>query len=293
MVEGGLRTQGFTRPSSPAEPLLTVVTVVYNGALHIEKAVQSVLSQDYLNIEYIIIDGCSSDGTIDIIQRYENKIDYWMSAPDQGIYDAMNKGIMVSRGELIGFLNSDDYYEPGAIRVVIEGYKNKCYRGIYYGNSFVIQSDLRIRYLSIGNASLWRGLGFKHQAMFVHRDIHKKFGLYSPSYRIAADYDFVLSAVSKGVKLIHIDKTLVNYSNTGASGINRIETLSEIRTIGKRHFGFFSLPHLGFLLVFSRVYLFQVAGRLIAVFFGDKALVAVKSAYTKFKHDCRKIYVFL
>ena len=288
-MKGGLRTQGFTRPSSPAEPLLTVVTVVYNGALHIEKAIQSVLSQDYLNIEYIIIDGCSTDGTIDIIHRYQKIIDYWVSAPDQGIYDAMNKGIMLSRGELIGFLNSDDYYEPGAIRAVIQDYKNKCYKGIYYGNSFVIQSDLRIGYLSLGNASLWRGLGFKHQAMFVHRDIHKKFGLYNPAYRIAADYDFVLRAVSKGVKLIHIDKTLVNYSNTGASGINRIETLNEIRVIGKTHFGLFSLPHLGFLLVFSRVYLFQVAGRLIAFIFGDKMLAAVRSIYTKFKHDGRAI----
>lgn len=268
---------------------MTVVTVVYNGALHIEKAIQSVLSQDYLNIEYIIIDGCSTDGTIDIIHRYQKIIDYWVSAPDQGIYDAMNKGIMLSRGELIGFLNSDDYYEPGAIRAVIQDYKNKCYKGIYYGNSFVIQSDLRIGYLSLGNASLWRGLGFKHQAMFVHRDIHKKFGLYNPAYRIAADYDFVLRAVSKGVKLIHIDKTLVNYSNTGASGINRIETLNEIRVIGKTHFGLFSLPHLGFLLVFSRVYLFQVAGRLIAFIFGDKMLAAVRSIYTKFKHDGRAI----
>ena len=212
-----------------------------------------------------------------------------MSAPDQGIYDAMNKGIMLSRGELIGFLNSDDYYEPGAIRAVIQDYKNKCYKGIYYGNSFVIQSDLRIGYLSLGNASLWRGLGFKHQAMFVHRDIHKQFGLYNPAYRIAADYDYVLRAVSKRVKLIHINKTLVNYSNTGASGINRIETMNEIRVIGKRHFGFFSLPHLGLLLVFSKVYLFQIAGRLIAIIFGDKALVAVRSVYTKFKHDSRVI----
>ena len=288
-MKGGLKTQGVIRSSTPAEPLLTVVTVVYNGALHIEKAIQSVLSQDYMNIEYIIIDGCSTDGTIDIIHRYQKIIDYWVSAPDQGIYDAMNKGIMLSRGELIGFLNSDDYYEPGAIRAVIQDYKNTCYKGIYYGNSFVIQCDLRISYLSMGNASLWRGLGFKHQAMFVHRDIHKKFGLYNPAYRIAADYDFVLRAVSKGVKLIHIDKTLVNYSNTGASGINRIETLNEIRVIGKTHFGLFSLPHLGFLLVFSRVYLFQVAGRLIAFIFGDKMLAAVRSIYTKFKHDGRAI----
>ena len=153
----------------------------------------------------------------------------------------------------------------------------------------MIQSDLRIRYLAIGNANLWRGLGFKHQAMFVHRDIHKQFGLYNPAYRIAADYDYVLRAVSKRVKLIHINKTLVNYSNTGASGINRIETMNEIRVIGKRHFGFFSLPHLGLLLVFSRVYLFQIAGRLIAIIFGDKALVAVRSVYTKFKHDSRVI----
>lgn len=283
-MEAGLRTHGVIRYSTPAEPLISVITVVYNNASQIEKAIQSVLCQDYSNIEYIIIDGCSTDGTIEIIRRNEYYIDYLISAPDNGIYDAMNKGIMVSRGDLIGFLNSDDYYEPGAIKEVIGAYLKAGLRGIYFGNSFVVQGDLGIRYLSIGKTELWRGLGFKHQAMFVHRDVHNKSGFYNTSYRIAADYDFVLRAVSDGVQLVHIDKNLVNYSNTGVSGINRIKTLNEIRVIGRKHFGFFSLPYLGFLLVFTRSYLFQVTRSLIALVFGDKALIAVRSAYTKRKH---------
>ncbi len=284
-MEGGLRTRGIIKSSTPAEPLLSVITVVYNGAAHIERAFESVFSQDYSNIEYIVVDGGSSDGTVDIIREHENKIDYWVSESDHGIYDAMNKGVVISKGDLIGVLNSDDYYEPGAIKDVVTTYLETEYRGIIFGNSFVIQGDLGIRYLSIGKASLWRGLGFKHQAMFVHRYVHEQIGLYNTGYRIAADYDFVMNAVCKGVRLVHIEKNLVNYSNTGVSGINRIETLNEIRMIAREHFGLFSLPYLGFMVVYLRSCLFQGVGRLVYFAFGEKALLAVRSIYTRHKYS--------
>jgi glycosyltransferase involved in cell wall biosynthesis len=284
-MEGGLRTRGIIKSSTPAEPLLSVITVVYNGAAHIERAFESVLLQDYSNIEYIVVDGGSSDGTIEIIKGHENKIDYWVSEPDNGIYDAMNKGVAISKGDLIGFLNSDDYYEPGSIKEVIATYLETGYRGIFFGNSYVIQEDLGIRYISVGNASLWRGLGFKHQAMFVHRYVYEQIGLYNIAYRIAADYDFVVNAVAKGVRLVHIDKNLVNYSNMGVSGINRIETLNEIKMIGRGYFGLFSLPYLGFMMIFLRSCLFQGVGRLVYFAFGEKALLAVRSIYTRIKYN--------
>lgn len=282
-MEGGLRTLGVSKTSTPTEPLMSVITVVYNGAPHIERAIESVLMQCYSNLEFIIIDGCSSDGTVEIIKSYGNKIDYWVSEPDNGIYDAMNKGIVFSKGDLIGFLNSDDYYEPESIIEVIAAYNNTGCRAIFFGNSFVAQEDLGIRYLAMAKPTLWRGLGFKHQAMFVHRDIYKRFGLYNIAYRIAADYDFVLNAVLRGARLIYINKNLVNYSNTGISGINRMETMNEIRVIGMRHYGFFSLRHFGFLIVFARSYLFQVVGKLIELAFGSKALLKVRSTYMKIR----------
>ena len=106
--EGGLRTKGYFKKSYEDKPLISIITVVYNGDKYLEETVQSVLSQTYDNVEYIIIDGASTDGTIDIIRKYEDQIDYWVSERDKGMYDAMNKGIDAASGELINFMNAGD-----------------------------------------------------------------------------------------------------------------------------------------------------------------------------------------
>jgi glycosyltransferase involved in cell wall biosynthesis len=290
MIEGGQRLRGVIKSTTPAEPLLSVITVVYNGAIHIERAIESVLSQDYENIEYIIVDGGSSDGTVEKIKLHDDKIDYWVSRPDNGIYDAMNNGIALSKGELIGYLNSDDYYEPGSIKQVITAYLDAGCRGIYFGNSYVVQEDLNLRYISIGKSSLWHGLGFKHQAMFVHRHIHDQIGMYSTAYKIASDYDLVMNAVLKGVKLVHIDKILVNYSNMGVSGMNQFATLCEIGKIVRHYHGSLSIPYFVFVIIFARSWVFQSAGRIVYYFFGERALKAVRAQYTKLKFRNRKCH---
>lgn len=284
MTEGGLRTRGVMKSSAPTKPLLSIITVVLNGAFHVERAIDSVLIQNYSNIEYIILDGASSDGTVEIIRRHENNIDYWISEPDNGIYDAMNKGVNLSRGELIGFLNADDYYEPGALIKAVNSYLDAGVKGIYFGNSFILQEDLGVRYLSVGKSSLWRGLGFRHQAMLTHRDVHEKIGNYNAAYRIAADYDFVMHAVSVGVKLVHVNVNLVNYSNMGVSGVNHLKTMSEIRKINKKYYGFLSVPHFGFLALFVRSSIFQVMGSILAYTLGSRSLLAVRAVYTKWKY---------
>jgi glycosyltransferase involved in cell wall biosynthesis len=107
---GGLRTQGDFKKLYDDKPLITIITIVYNGEKYLEETIQSVINQTYDNVEYIIIDGGSTDGTVDIIRKYEHAIDYWVSEKDHGIYDAMNKGIFLATGEWINFMNAGDLF---------------------------------------------------------------------------------------------------------------------------------------------------------------------------------------
>ncbi len=105
-------------------PKVSIITVVYNGIAHLEQTIQSVLNQTYDNVEYIIIDGGSTDGTVELIKKYEESIAYWVSESDGGIYDAMNKGISNATGEIVGLINADDWYETGTIEKVVETFQN-------------------------------------------------------------------------------------------------------------------------------------------------------------------------
>ena len=117
-----------------SNPLVSIITVTYNAEKYLEQTIKSVISQSYKNIEYIIIDGMSSDGTVDIIKRYQKYIAHFSSEPDKGIYDAMNKGIKKANGELIGIINSSDFYEPDAVETVVSAYLQNKGAGIFHGN---------------------------------------------------------------------------------------------------------------------------------------------------------------
>lgn len=132
-VEGGLRTKGYFKKSYPNKPLISIVTVVYNGEKFLEEAIESVINQNYDNVEYIVIDGGSTDGSIDIIKKYEDQIDYWVSEPDEGQSDAFIKAFSVCQGEWLTWLNGDDILLPGALSELVQtGLKHsdiECFTG--------------------------------------------------------------------------------------------------------------------------------------------------------------------
>lgn len=262
-------------------PLVTVITVVLNGEKYLEQAMLSVINQTYSTIEYIVIDGGSTDGTLSIIKRYEEKIEHWESGQDKGIYDAMNKGLALAKGELIVLLNADDFYEPDLLNVMVNRYLEERAEAIFHCNSFMIEEDMGMKYKLSTGVKPWRGMPFCHQAMFVHRDVYEKIGAYDLKYKMSADYDFVLRALKQNVEFIHIDKYMVNYRNTGLSTRNVLLTLREKKRINKKAFGFYSLNHLKYLAVYSRSLVLIGIQKLIQLVFGDKILVKARTVYTK------------
>ena len=179
----------------PELPLVSVVTPVFNGERYLEETILSVLNQDYDNIEYIIIDGGSTDGTQAILKKYDDRIDYWISEPDNGIYDAMNKGIRLAKGELVGIINSDDYYTAGAVKSVADEASRHPKAHVFHGNMEFQQTH--------GAKELWRPrrtftkyglyrMPVNHPTVFVRSACYRECGVFDTRYRVAADYGLML-----------------------------------------------------------------------------------------------------
>lgn len=224
--EGGLRTKGYYKVSLPDKYLISIITVVFNRKKYIEKTIQSVINQSYSNVEYIIIDGGSTDGTIDIIKKYDQTIDYWVSEPDKGIYDAMNKGIDISSGNIIGIINADDYYFENVFEIVISSFKDKdlnkyiFWGDIISGNGKVIKGFSKKK-LKIGTFAL-------HPSMFCPKKIYKKIGNYNTFYKIAGDYDFMYRAINKnGIIPLYVPEKIAYFRKEGISSQNLFRALTE------------------------------------------------------------------
>lgn len=252
MARGGLREKGVVKEGRPGEPLFSVITVVLNGAEFLEQALQSVLLQDYRNIEYIVLDGGSTDGTLDILRRYDDRLDYWVSGPDNGIYDAMNKGLALVRGDYVGFLGVDDFYEPDSISAVACAAAADPAADLIYGHTWVVREDFHIRYRSRSGLDYRRGMSIGHQAMFVRRGLLVRRGGFDTRYRIAADYDFLVEALTSGVRVAAIDAFLVNYRDSGVSARQMRRSMAEARRILARRRGVGSADHLFYILLFMK-----------------------------------------
>ncbi|MDC1066126.1 glycosyltransferase family 2 protein [Candidatus Pseudothioglobus singularis] len=192
--------------------LISIITVVLNGGKTIEKTIQSVIEQPYKEIQYIIIDGGSSDNTIEIINKYKDRIDTFVSEPDYGLYHAMNKGIDLAKGEVVGMINADDYYYPDIFREVVDSFSNSNLESsIFFGDMYHDGKTVpgwRPNSLKIGAFGA-------HPSMFVPLVVYKKIGAYKLQYKILSDYDFMYRAFNVyKIKPIYLPK-LVAFFNTG------------------------------------------------------------------------------
>ena len=180
---------------------VSIITVVYNNEKFVKDAINSVLSQDYPDIEYIIIDGASKDNTMQEINKFRNKISKIISEPDNGLYDAMNKGVQLATGDVIGILNSDDlYYDNHVISEVVEAFSSHPHIDAVYGNLlFCRQEDTNQvvrKWISNGYKKNFFESGdiFPHPTLFVKKGVYQKAGDYYLPYKIASDYEFMLRA---------------------------------------------------------------------------------------------------
>lgn len=213
-------------------PLITVITVVYNGDKYLEETILSVINQTYPNVEYIIIDGGSTDGTLDIIKKYEDYIDYWVSEKDKGIYDAMNKGIDVAMGDYCLFLGADDSLSDGILEQIFTNLSKKyllIYGNIKYNNGRLVRSKFSFK-TYLHNT-------IHHQAAFYNKKLFNVFR-YDLKYKIAADYEMnLLFYLNKSrLESLYIDKVFALCSDNGLSRINFKASHSEMKRIRTQYF---------------------------------------------------------
>jgi len=223
-------------------PKVSIITVVYNNKDNFIKTLNSVKSQNYSNIEYIVIDGGSTDGTLDVIKQNENVINKWISEPDKGIYDAMNKGIKLSTGNYIWFLNGGDMiYSDNTLNKIFSTYQNA---DVYYGDTELVDNEGK----SYGKRKLktppknlkWKnmidGMVVTHQSLILKKDVVFNYDL---KYIHCADIDWAIKILKNSETIINTHKTISKFLLGGYSRKNTISSLLERIKILSKHFNIF------------------------------------------------------
>ncbi|MEL6495689.1 MAG: glycosyltransferase family 2 protein [Cyanobacteria bacterium J06623_7] len=250
---GGLRTQGYVKQSYPgtpsssstekkqAYPLVSIITVVYNNVDCLTATMESVLKQSYDNLEYIIVDGGSTDGTLELIRQYADRIDYWVSEPDNGLYDAMNKGIALATGDIIGILNSDDLYYPNTVTQIVEQYRQTGSSGVIYGSMAKFIAGNETIVLTRGDLSdrafETASILINHPTCFVPRQLYENFGGFKPEYEVGADRELMMRFQRQGVTFINLERAIAQFrlggttSNESLAEIFQREVIQEYRLL--------------------------------------------------------------
>lgn len=212
---------------------ISVVTVCYNAASAIEATILSVLNQTHPDVEYIVIDGGSTDGTVDIIRKYSDRLAYWVSEPDKGIYDAMNKGIAFATGDYINFMNAgDSFVSDDAVSSVVRVAQGNNY-GVIYGDAIVVDGDFRYTSKALPLTGLRHKSCICHQAAFISNV--KDVLFYDTKYKIASDYDlFARYYFNCNYEFYYLNAPVCLYSAGGLSDGN-ILTIKEFRKISRKY----------------------------------------------------------
>lgn len=249
------------KPETSSLPLVSIITVVFNGGVTIEKTIQSVIRQTYPRIEYIIIDGGSKDNTLNIIQRYGSHIAFWLSEPDKGLYDAMNKGIEHAHGRYLWFINSGDLIDDeNTLSQILE--HPAPFSDIYYGDTVIIDEEGR----QLGKRRLrppkeldWKsfrmGMLVCHQSVLVSKGIAGKYNLL---YKSSADFDWVIRALQKAGSITNTHLVLSRFLQGGMTKTRHSRALKERFLIMKNYYGLVStLFFHGCILVRAMVQVFN------------------------------------
>ncbi|MHB8845795.1 MAG: glycosyltransferase family 2 protein [Nitrospirota bacterium] len=225
---------GNTTTSGTKRPLITIVTVVFNDRQNLESTILSVLGQTYANIEYIIIDGGSTDGTVDIIRRYEDRIARWISEPDKGLYDAMNKGIGLATGDWINFMNAGDrYHASDTVSRVVQSMANDS--DLIYGHCQMIYGpDFSVVWKAGDTQDLWKGMIFRHQSLFTRAAVCRSIP-FDLTYRISGDFAFIYACYVRRLRFRSLDLTVSAVSLGGFSDLNLVQAMRESRRIVMNH----------------------------------------------------------
>ena len=203
---------------------ISIITVVWNGKKTIQNAIDSVLNQTYSNIEYIVIDGDSTDGTVSVVQNYGDRISKFISEPDKGIYDGLNKGVLLATGDVIAILHSDDLYANNkVVSKIVDQFNKDCNLDGVYGDLIYTSKD------DINNIfRYWKSKDFNvkllkqgwmpaHPTLFLRREVYDKFGIFDLNFKISADYDFMLRILNAGIKVKYFPGVLYKMRVGGAS----------------------------------------------------------------------------
>lgn len=227
-------------------PLISIVTVCLNNSKELEDTIISIKEQTYNNREYIVIDGGSTDNTLDIINKYKNNISYWISEKDNGVYDAMNKGISFVKGDIVNFLNAGDfYYDKKILSLVSKDYLENGFPDLIYGLAYCYSSEAQINYISgtrVKDDNLWKGMPICHQSIFFKKSLFNILGNFNLDYKTSADYEWLLrfrkNIKNYNFKDYFIDLPLTKFKLYGLSSSNYLENLNEIENISKKYFLF-------------------------------------------------------
>lgn len=211
---------------------ISVITVVRNGIEFIEQTICSVLEQTYPNLEYIVIDGLSLDGTIDVIKSYDSKIAYWLSEKDNGIADAFNKGLAASTGQYVLFLNADDKFaNPDVVQEIAKKIQQLNFPALVYGDCDVLnRSTGEVLYrasIELPQKKLLRGAMIPQPSLFTHRSYFDKYGGFDPNFKIAMDYEWLLRG-GLTERMVHVPLLVTCVRNGGISTINQKCVVDEI-----------------------------------------------------------------
>lgn len=213
-------------------PKISIITITYNSEKTVRETLESIRKQQYQNLEYIVIDGGSRDSTLKIMEEYKDIISKSISEPDNGISDAMNKGILLASGELVGIIHSDDLLAEDTLNHLARVWDGVS--DVYYGHVIVMDDESRpIHVLKAMKDLHGMEYGFKiiHPAAFVTKQAYQKYGMYDLKYKCAMDYDLMLRFYKAGAKFHYLDKILAHYRVGGTNMKLREKTIKEVRDI--------------------------------------------------------------